>query len=232
MVAETKGAPARESCTGTRLVSPASGCKKKRPLCNKASKCRIEYIRSIFSIHRCYREWYSSWKSSRTRKRVKETCCWMAFHIWTNFFLCHHATNPSSLAKYIWLKKWTLIKRYLSQLQVLGIKANIDNLIQTALLVPVLDMPSVQIVIPMSIVVQLALLTLRNAIMGRKSVGLSAKGFHAKLQTHCGVILNSSSKEVLECKQAGCETLSQWVSISYSDCWFNFWLTFYITFSA
>ena len=29
MVAETKGAPAQESCTGTRLVSPASGCKKK-----------------------------------------------------------------------------------------------------------------------------------------------------------------------------------------------------------
>ena len=32
----------------------------------------------------------------------------------------------------------------------------------------------------------------------------------------CGVILNSSSNEVLECKQAGCET--QWVSILYSDC--------------
>jgi len=26
----SKGAPARESCTGTQLVSPAKGCEKKR----------------------------------------------------------------------------------------------------------------------------------------------------------------------------------------------------------
>ena len=44
-----KGAPAWESCTGTRLVSPATGCqKKKKHLWSRASEHKIEYIRNIF----------------------------------------------------------------------------------------------------------------------------------------------------------------------------------------
>ena len=74
---------------------------KKRHLWNGASECRNEYIRSIISIHGCYGNWYNPLKSpSRTRKWVKETYCWMAFHIiWTVSFLCHHVTNPFSLHK-------------------------------------------------------------------------------------------------------------------------------------
>jgi len=42
-----KGAPARESHTGTRLVSPAaSGEKKNRPLQNRAPRPQIWYIRT------------------------------------------------------------------------------------------------------------------------------------------------------------------------------------------
>jgi len=39
-----KGAPARESRTGTRLVSPAAGCQKKRHLWDLALEHEIQYI--------------------------------------------------------------------------------------------------------------------------------------------------------------------------------------------
>ena len=44
-----KGAPAQESHTGTRLVSPDTGCqkKKKRHLWSRASEHKFEYIRDI-----------------------------------------------------------------------------------------------------------------------------------------------------------------------------------------
>ena len=43
----SKGVPARESRTGTRLVSPATGCKKKKGhLRNRASEHQIKYIRT------------------------------------------------------------------------------------------------------------------------------------------------------------------------------------------
>ena len=140
----------------------------------------------------------------------------------------------------IWLKKWTLIKRYVSQLQVLGIKANIDNLIQTAL--PVLDAEGYAICPNCDTRVNCGTIGLANLekhhhrkkICRSKRKRVPRKVVDALNGCLCGVILNSSSNEVLarECKQAGCETPSQWVSISYSDCWFNFWLTFYITFSV
>ena len=54
--------------------------------------------------------------------------------------------------------------------------------------------------------------------------GQSAKGSRENSQTHwmgayiCGLILNSSMKEVLKCQQAGCKT--QWVSTLYYEPWF------------
>ena len=50
-----KGAPARETRTGTRLVSPATGCEKKKstPPLNlhyRVSECQIEYIKKYYSI--------------------------------------------------------------------------------------------------------------------------------------------------------------------------------------
>ena len=66
----SKGVPARESRTGTRLVSPATGSEKKiGGLHNRASECKIEYIRNIISIHRYYGEWYNSRKAPKTRKQ-------------------------------------------------------------------------------------------------------------------------------------------------------------------
>ena len=114
----TKGAPARESRTGTRLVSPTPGCEKKKGyLWNKASERKIEYIRNIISIHRYYGEWYNSWKSSKTRKRVKKkTYPWKFFHIWIVFFVmssvnASYPTNSFSLYQQsIWLK--TLFKSH------------------------------------------------------------------------------------------------------------------------
>jgi len=47
----SKGVPARESRTGTQLVSPAAGCekkKKKKHLGNRASEHQIEYIRAYY----------------------------------------------------------------------------------------------------------------------------------------------------------------------------------------
>ena len=43
----SKGAPARESRTGTWLVSPTPGCEKKGYLWNKASERKIEYTSTL-----------------------------------------------------------------------------------------------------------------------------------------------------------------------------------------
>ena len=98
-----KGVPARESRTGTRLVSPAKGGekKKKRPLRNRASECRIEYIRNTISIHRCYGVWYSSRKACNTRKRVKKTYPSINLPYLDIFFL---ASTNSYKTQTIWLK--------------------------------------------------------------------------------------------------------------------------------
>ena len=50
----SKGAPARESRTGTRLVSPATACQKKGHLGNRVLECKVEYIRNIISIYGYY----------------------------------------------------------------------------------------------------------------------------------------------------------------------------------
>ena len=88
-----KGAPARESRTGTRLVSPTPGCEKKKKgyLWNKASERKIEYIRNIISIHRYYCEWYNSWKSPETRKRVKKKNIFLSLKVlpYLEFFFCY-----------------------------------------------------------------------------------------------------------------------------------------------
>ena len=109
----------------------------------------------------------------------------------------------------IWLKKWTLIKRYVSQLQVLGIKANIDNLIQTAL--PVLDAEGYAICPNCDTRVNCGTIGLANLakhhhgkkICCSKCKRVPRKAADALNGCLCGVILNSLSNEVLarECKQ-------------------------------
>ena len=69
----------RQGCSGPRIsyrypVSQSShSCKKKkRHLWSRTSEHKIEYIRNNISIHRCYGDWYSFRKASKTRKRVKK----------------------------------------------------------------------------------------------------------------------------------------------------------------
>lgn len=135
-----KGAPARKSRTGTPLVSPATGCEKKKwHLWNRALEHKTEHIRNIISIHRCYGEWYNSRKAPKTRKRVKKKHIPECPSIFGQFFVSSvNATNSYSLHQpTIWLKTWALFKSLEYVSQILGIKAKIDNVIQTAL--PILD---------------------------------------------------------------------------------------------
>ena len=90
----SKGAPAWESHTGTRLVSPATGCqKKKRHLWSRASEHKIEYIRNIIRSTDAMEtgtapekplKAESRWKK---RKEKKRHIPWRSFHIWI-FFSC------------------------------------------------------------------------------------------------------------------------------------------------
>ena len=89
-----KGASARESRTCPQLVSPATGCKKKkRHLWSRASEHKIEYIRNNISNHSAMETGTALGKplkpESRWKKKKKKNilCQWRSFHIWTFFFL-------------------------------------------------------------------------------------------------------------------------------------------------
>jgi len=81
-----KGVLTWESCTGAWLVSPASGCEKKKDTFGTGPQnTKLSTLKHIISIHRQYGEWYSFRKASSTRKQVKKHMLWMSFHI--QFFL-------------------------------------------------------------------------------------------------------------------------------------------------
>ena len=93
----SKGAPARESRTGTRLVSPATGCqkKKKTPL-EQGLRIQIEYIRNIIRSTDAMETGTAPGKplkaeSGWKKKEKKRNIPWRSFHIWTLFFLCHQS---------------------------------------------------------------------------------------------------------------------------------------------
>ena len=96
----TKGAPAQESCTGTRLVSPATGCKKnKRHLGAGPQNTKLSTIEIILASTDAMETGTATGKplkpeSMWKKRKEKKNIPWRSEHIWTFFFPLHHHSMP------------------------------------------------------------------------------------------------------------------------------------------